>query len=45
MSTHSYSVEELNARAELSEIQIAQGKTYSHAEVMNTLRERARQIA
>lgn len=45
MSTHSYSVEELNARAALSEIQMAQGKTYTHAEVMTGLRERARKIA
>lgn len=45
MSTHSYSLEELNTRAMLSEIQMAEGKIYSHAEVMTSLRERARQIA
>lgn len=45
MTTHTYSVEEINARAALSEVQIAQGKTYSHADVMESMRNRAKKTA
>ena len=45
MSAQNYSMEELNARAALSEVQIQEGKTYAHADVMDALRNRARQVA
>lgn len=40
-----YSVEELNARASVSEAQIRSGQVYSHAGVMETLRARVAQVA
>ena len=39
-SYHLYSEEELNARVALSEIQMREGKTYTHVDVMQTLHDR-----
>lgn len=44
-STNMYSMEELNARAAVSEAQVRSGHVYSHAGVMETLRARATKVA
>ena len=41
----SYSEKELNARVALSEIQMMEGKTHSHKDVMVTLQKRTIQTA
>ena len=40
-----YTLEELDARAMVSEAQIKTGNTYSHEAVMNSIRKRAAHIA
>ena len=40
-----YSIEELNARVAISEIQIANGNVYSHGAVMQALKQKAVQTA
>ena len=40
-----YSIDELNARVAISEIQIADGNVYSHGAVMQALKQKAVQIA
>lgn len=41
MKTNTLSIEEINARAALSEIQIAEGNVHSHYDVMSALRGRS----